>query len=995
MPLTISKVIQKRMLISNKFVLICFFLLTSRTTGNKEECIARLRIDLLFMVDASDAVDEFSFEFYVKDYINDIAKRLPIGPDNVLISVVLYARDPVLAIDPVQIITLPDLLMAVRHLPHLGGSPASAEHAVRTTIKTAFDSRRDTTAEHVDRILVIIDGTVEDPVPKSVGIQYTDKLHAYRILRNNGRFASLKQELNQYVDRVFTIGFSKDIYLLANDRSHTLRLFPETGYRKMTLEELDPISLLCQTVRSYRAPLVHNVRSNIFNTGIYVHPNEGQISKISNTARQNGGSRAPLKFMCLPVFLDRYLLSTHNIAVVGGGVGETKGDPKLGYVFKRQGSVYPLTHPLIRTQMRSGQYVQPMQVLLNRRGLDLQKIHHHNGSTLRGIVRGPLGERSEVPSHKFTVSSTNADVSKSLEHQNVLASKIVSKKPIHTHMLYTDSSERAIPAEQGYEIAQALMKILAGEAAVTKGSSEENQKPSKQETTDNVQVTPEILTAILNVLTDSELANYVRRQFVPENTLKSPVQTKNNGQIKPSDWRDSAMHGGALLVFAVRAHSDESVVKAYSDSEISGYFKDSKFDHWVSGTYERAILELWYEKQPVVRLVFDARMADKYNWFQKSLLLDSYPWDKEHLKQQADFPQSRNDPFSILHSGGSNNARDRKSYGAVLNCAELRGYLLVMDEDSSTSACSWASKFTSVTSQINTNSSEESRHHYPVFLYTLPPILWGSETASVPLFDSLDSNTIRQADELRVYAVPYSLISSNDEFNTPSAYSLLLALDLQTGISFNQIWHQKLSSPPGNNPILVNVSKTKVDRCRCWFRSRALENWHGQHSSSDPPRFSPLIGYPLMRVELTDEYGNIKARLTFDTRGASADFWFTPTRLKEAWPWPVSTLRSYNFVQFGRPTYLLEQIDNLDDWRSIALWIGRLHHKRDGSSQTNSIEICRSLVLVADFDKPGPKCLRNMTDLIQTSVTSYMGMSEHPRSLENMSPLQQIIIWSS
>ncbi|KAF7253020.1 hypothetical protein EG68_08907 [Paragonimus skrjabini miyazakii] len=46
----------------------------SQFSKQHDDCIRRLRADVVFLVDASNFVDVFSYEFYVKDYLNDVVK---------------------------------------------------------------------------------------------------------------------------------------------------------------------------------------------------------------------------------------------------------------------------------------------------------------------------------------------------------------------------------------------------------------------------------------------------------------------------------------------------------------------------------------------------------------------------------------------------------------------------------------------------------------------------------------------------------------------------------------------------------------------------------------------------------------------------------------------------------------------------------------------------------------------------------------------------------
>ncbi|VDO94963.1 unnamed protein product [Schistosoma margrebowiei] len=141
--------------------------------------------------------------------------------------------------------------------------------------------------------------------------------------------------------------------------------------------------------------------------------------------------------------------------------------------------------------------------------------------------------------------------------------------------------------------------------------------------------------------------------------------------FQATDWEDSAMHNGAILMFAMKSHSGLSINKMYfssrnitnisnkntasneittnhttGDMDISSkmsnsWYKHDLFDHWYSGSYKYVLFELWSNNNPVVQLKFNARYSDKYTWFNKLFLKTSYPWNEYELLEKAKFILTR------------------------------------------------------------------------------------------------------------------------------------------------------------------------------------------------------------------------------------------------------------------------------------------------------------------------------------------------------------------
>ncbi|KER18615.1 hypothetical protein T265_15938, partial [Opisthorchis viverrini] len=125
----------------------------------------------------------------------------------------------------------------------------------------------------------------------------------------------------------------------------------------------------------------------------------------------------------------------------------------------------------------------------------------------------------------------------------------------------------------------------------------------------------------------------------------TPVSPAATNVATASTWQDVAMHDGAILMFSVRASSGHSLVNLYTAPIVTNqmdaqWFKHVEFDQWTVGRYRRVMLELWHANQPVVRLTFNAEYADRYTWFQKALLIESFPWYENELIQETVFLRS-------------------------------------------------------------------------------------------------------------------------------------------------------------------------------------------------------------------------------------------------------------------------------------------------------------------------------------------------------------------
>ncbi|TPP63443.1 hypothetical protein FGIG_05373, partial [Fasciola gigantica] len=452
-------------------------------------------------------------------------------------------------------------------------------------------------------------------------------------------------------------------------------------------------------------------------------------------------------------------------------------------------------------------------------------------------------------------------------------------------------------------------------------------------------------------------------------------------------WKDSATHKGGILMLTMRARSGLRYRHIYDqttqhNTDRSNLFVNPQFYQWTPGTFDRVLLELWTAGQPQVQLVFDGQYTGNYGWFQKSLLREVYPWPKSELENNTLLLSSLTTPFSITRRSSKDTDASKSS---SLFCSELKTYLLIADLDSPLTACYRAAD-----------------NRYPMLLYGMPFTSRCIENEQNQTdrkfgFQSDCQWTMNRADELRIYAIPYSLWDQGQP-NDPklASYPLLLALDSRLRVSFRHLWYQRVVSPPGYQPIRFG-DVTNSSRCECWFRSPVLEHWI---RPGYPPGTSyAFVGFPRMRIEFRNDQGQMVAILMFDGRGARADHWFTPTRLTFSWPWRIDELRRCAFVQFGvsqNSPSLTYNVTEKNIWSQVDLWIGKITQLRGNRS---SIPVCTSLVLFISSPMGHygrlPPCLFGLDGVRQMNGEVFMGVSQVETMAWQMIRVHQITIWST
>lgn len=329
-------------------------------------------------------------------------------------------------------------------------------------------------------------------------------------------------------------------------------------------------------------------------------------------------------------------------------------------------------------------------------------------------------------------------------------------------------------------------------------------------------------------------------------------------------------------------------------------------------------------------------------------------------------------------------SKDPDASKSSLFCSEIKAYVLIFDSDSPLSAC------------YRTRGS-----WYPMFLYGTPFTDLGptsdEDSRDQKLGVHVDSQwTIHQADELRIYAIPYSLWDQSHS-NEPklAAYPLLLALDPRLGVSFRHLWYDRVVSPPGYQPIRFGNDTSRI-RYEFWFRSPVLEHWIRPYYPTNIR--DSFIGFPHLRVEFQNDQGQNIGILIFDCRGSPADRWFTSKSLTYAWPWRTDDLRRYVFVQFGAMRNLpwsKHYVNEENNWSQVDLWIGKITQSRGNQS---AIHTCTSFVLLtntsAKHHRRLPSCLLGLEDVKQTKNRAFMGVSRNEAMASQMIQVHRVIVWA-
>ncbi|CAH8464329.1 unnamed protein product [Schistosoma mattheei] len=398
--------------------------------------------------------------------------------------------------------------------------------------------------------------------------------------------------------------------------------------------------------------------------------------------------------------------------------------------------------------------------------------------------------------------------------------------------------------------------------------------------------------------------------------------------------------------------SNEITNHTTGDMDISSkmsnsWYKHDLFDQWYSGSYKYVLFELWSNNNPVVQLRFNARYSDKYTWFNKLFLKTSYPWNEYELLEKAKFILTSNEAFSVVFDPNYIVLLSSVDYSTIeklkrerIDCEFLRGYILIVDNpNSAISRCEWNN---AINSKYNNFPNTSNYHDYPQIFYTLPINSHKEDSLNYQLPPKFSNYlfTLYEADELRIYVIPYGLMpSKNDGILLPQPNKLLFVLDTGINLSFKKLWYQEIASPPSAFPLKRQIL------CHCWYRNELLNNWYKpktHYHTQNTNHFltsNLFFGFQSIKIELFDQIGHVKCCLIFDTHGAQVNSWFSLTRLKYSWPWSIKTLTKYNFVQFGDQilTSGKKHYLSLRNWSNFNFWIGKQTLLIEPSSNANEL----------------------------------------------------------
>ncbi|CAH8563517.1 unnamed protein product [Dicrocoelium dendriticum] len=965
-------------------------------------------------MESSESIDQFSYEFYLKDYLSSMVKKLRIGADNVLVSVVLYSDRVFLAIKPELTYTLRDLLMAIRNLPYLGGTSSLAimEQAIVTTLIDAFPPRTSNADTNTTRVLILLtaghltqwgswmvsaNSWKDAPLPvifrstrRLIGSRKLGSIDGTEISAKLSQLRVLQDKMREFVDHVFCIGLKGVDPIVPNTlviaQDHVVLLDDLNGYEGLTLDTLDPTQTLCpsdaktnQCMQSKSQTVLQNSATERTNRSV------SPVSILDSLIPPELARNAQQGYM---VPHRNLFENTVNADFYGRWSKRQRLRKRLRtlleVLLREKSTVEEDTNGRIQSQtVASGFPISGVHGLTNHpqpwplysENLFQPFRHEHYRSIAQ--TRSPPIDSSGLDQRANLMQPGVHDTQQ--EHPVLGRASLKPRR--------NNNGEVHVLSHKEDPLEEAVAKVgpFAGRKMGVDHISSLNKQWSNQET--QVTTTTPDLTAVPQC-NGSNHSEEKKEKSTAKTSLSSTALLETDAVKRMSNaWEDSAQHGGAILMLLVLANSGRSFTALYSTAETTNdvrtsFFKHAELDQWTLGSYQRVMLELRKSGRPVVRLTFNAEHADRYTWFRESLLIESYPWHEMELLRHTIFLRSRNEPFSIVYNPASVSNQDELSMDPT--CPKLRGYLLILDADTTVSACPW----------LHNNATGKTRK-FPIFIYTLPTKLWSGviqeeDSGLPPTF--ADSKSVDVADELRIYASPYSLMTSKDGQTVAKAYPLLFALDVSTGISFANLWHQRVTSPPGYHPLKhspeLNGTQDTSPPCQCWYRSKAVENWrHPTHRKHGSPMPAILVGFQQVRVQISDSDGNLIAQLIFDSRGSSADTWFSPTRLRSSWPWTMQTLLACTFVQFGMIINPTQPIRPASHWQSVGLWIGAL--------STSPVPAdCLSLLLVMEMTNASvPSCLSPVT-WASESARTMIRTSNTLAKIGQMQSGQQIAIWS-
>nr|CAH8828139.1 unnamed protein product [Trichobilharzia regenti] len=1032
-----------------------------------EECLRTIKADVVFLIDGTNAIDQFSFEFFVKDYLNDFARKLSIKTDGVLISVILYTENLYMAVRPEHSTNLLTLLTAIRNMKQPGGHKTNGDiiHAISNTLNIAFTSLNYKNTENITRIAILLsNGVLEQE--SSMNYKYFDN-NAYQKWSEHGwnnqapymMSEPIIKLLHSRVDYVFSIGIvganAEGVLKLAKPTRYNYVLNYQNGYQNLDLNHFDPTEALCPPKEYCN---MNRVQESMTSKGPIERVN-GYIGGVIPLYYYFYGQQNPA------IRHNTYHTAKHSYTDYDDGYGDSEYDDATQMQVPSTANKPKVEDKILNKKLR--------ELLELLRTYDTQyknkdsKNTHHSITTTRETSshnnhHGNTAVKQNHPSSTSTINTFTDDNQQKIKKGSDVDDPAM-KKSLKNDETYYNRSNCEVQLEKVINLLVFVLMhpqgasnspVMVNSNVLSKTSDEKLEAVSPAKLLSdlqkaNLQIVPakveEYSTPVNERDTEKPHLSNTDFYISQQNGEKVVHTNKENIYFQPTDWQDSAMHNGAVLMFAMKSHSGLPVSEIYSSTadtssmpSLSGvnvnpketqptgndnkfmnsntsryWYKNPLFNHWNSGLYKYVLLELWSNHNPVVQLKFRTQNSDKYTWFNKAFLETSYPWNENELKEKAKFIRTRNEPFSVILDPNYINSLSSQSFDEEtlqkvkserINCEFLRGYILIIDSsDSAISLCEW-----NIATNKLYSTYYQNNNLYPKFLYTLPINLPKQDnlTYTLPPKFSNYLSTLYEADELRIYVIPYSLMSTIEIGNKqlPQINKLLLTLDINTNISLSQLWHQEIASPPSSFPL------KNGNLCNCWYRNELLNNWYTQrhyHRQNLNHFLTSDLFYDFkyIQIDLLNITGHVKCRLAFDTRGAQPDSWFSPTRLKYAWPLSISSLTEYNFIQFGHHiTRKGEKRSLSQNWQQIDFWIGKqVLQPQLLSGDNNNYAIkttCLSIFFVYSIKNEAdtftlPECMKDQVGIFKNSKLTTLTFSKELKQLNSMHQMRQIIIWTN
>ncbi|TNN10151.1 collagen alpha-4(VI) chain-like [Schistosoma japonicum] len=730
----------------NIFILSIVFHISNADIIQDEECLQSIKADIVFLLDGTKAIDKFSFEFYVKDYLNDLAKKLSVKSDGALISVILFTDKLHFAVKPEHSVNLPTLLTSIRNMKQPDGDEMKADiiHAISNILNIGFISTNNLDTQNITRIIMLL---TDGNIPENYYYPENKKIHNKYILRKS---ETIIQNLHSRVNYVFSIGIpganEQGVRRLAKPLQYAFTLTKFGGYKEFDLKHFDPTEVICP-IRNYcneikrllalKRPIDKVNGQTLPTNPYYQYPLQRRY--FSTTQQRNrypysdyeyyydyGEYPVRRQFQMRSVNLPNYRSKRDD-----------KSNLKLNYLLY-----------LLKTyeagKKRTGSENIPQTTATTTIEAESTTItaspNYYNSPYYKQpkdkmYKKGQDNPTSVLPSH--LKSNVNYEKSDKLSINDSMMVKKSDK----------NNENRSNCEVRLNKIKSMLLKLLEhslqqndSHLSVNENSKRMNNNPTKtlkpviaNYPSKSLQISHrKTFTYNIPISTNEEYK--VNKSLINNNNSQTTQQygdekyhSAHNTHFLPTDWEDSAMHNGAILMFAIKSHSGIPINQIYFSSRnitnfpnmhtnlnirtnqrtdyidnssrlSSRWYKHDLFDQWYSGSYKYVLLELWSNYNPVVQLKFNARYSDKYTWFSKLFLKSSYPWNEYELMEKSTFLRTSNEPFSILFDPNYINLLSSVDYkiveklkGEHINCQHLRGYILIVDSpNSAISQCEWS-----------------------------------------------------------------------------------------------------------------------------------------------------------------------------------------------------------------------------------------------------------------------------------------------------------------